>query len=218
VTKAVLTINSRNYGAWSMRTWLLCRLSKIDFDVRVVAADDPSSRAELLQLSPSFLVPFLEIDGFQVWDTLAIAEVLHECNPAGGLLPAELPARAHCRSICGELHSGFANLRSAMPMNIKRRFSEFKVWSGVEFDIGRITTIWTDCLGNYGGPWLFGPRPTVADAMFAPEVTRFRTYGVALDATCQRYADTVLGCAEVQDWINTAIEEEDMLVDLEGDF
>ena len=216
--KAVLTINSRNYGAWSMRAWLLCRLSKIEFDVEVIASDDPSSRAELLQLSPSFLVPFLKIDGLQVWDTHAIAELLHERNPACGLFPAEMPARARCRSISGEMHSGFANLRSAMPMNIKRHFPDFKVWSGVECDIARITSIWTDCLNDHGGPWLFGAHPTVADAMFAPEATRFVTYGITLEPMCERYVDTVLAWTDVQDWIQLAMEEEDMLLDPEGDF
>lgn len=215
---AVLTINSRNYGAWSMRSWLLCRLSGIDFDVAVVDADDPQTRAELLQLSPSFLVPFLEVDGFQVWDTLAIAEVLHERHPEAGLLPSETPVRAHCRSVCGELHSGFHNLRSSMPMNIKRRYTDFKVWSGVQCDIDRVTAVWADCLAAYEGPWLFGRRPTAADAMFAPECTRFRTYAVSVRAEAQHYVDTVLGCPEVQEWVAGAIEEEDMLLDLEGDF
>jgi glutathione S-transferase len=103
-------------------------------------------------------------------------------------------------------------------MNIKRSFPDFKIWSGAECDIERITTVWTDCLRTYGGPWLFGTRPTVADAMFAPEVTRFRTYGVVVDPTCRRYTDTVLACAEVQDWISLAMDEEDMLLDLAGDF
>ena len=216
--KAVLTINSRNYGAWSMRCWLMCRLSSLEFEEKIVSADDASTRAELLQLSPSFLVPSLEIGDVKVWDTLAIAEYLNETQPASPLLPEQPGARAHCRSVSAELHGGFQNLRSAMPMNIKRRHNSFKLWSGVEPDIERVTEIWRECLTRYRGPWLFGPRPTMADAMYAPECTRFRTYGKTLDTTCERYIDTVLDCPEVQEWVAKAIAEPDALVELEGEF
>jgi glutathione S-transferase len=216
--KAVLTINSCNYGAWSMRCWLLCRLSALEFEERIVSADDASSRAELLQLSPSFLVPSLEIGDVKVWDTLAIAEYLNETQPESPLLPEDPPARARCRSVSAELHGGFQNLRSALPMNIKRRHAGFKLWSGVEPDIERVTEIWRECLRCYGGPWLFGARPTMADAMYAPECTRFRTYRVTLDARCERYIDTVLDCGEVRDWVERANSEPDALLELEGEF
>jgi glutathione S-transferase len=216
--KAILTINSRNYGAWSMRCWLLCRMSSLEFEERIVSADDASTRAELLQLSPSFLVPSLEIGDVKVWDTLAIAEYLNETQPASPLLPEQPAARAHCRSVSAELHGGFQNLRSAMPMNIKRRHTGFKLWSGVEPDIERVTEIWQECLEGYRGPWLFGTRPTMADAMYAPECTRFRTYKVALGTSCERYIDTVLGCPEVQEWVETAVAEPDALMELEGEF
>ena len=119
MSKAVLTIASKNYGSWSLRGWLLCKMAGIDFEEHHVGTDDPSTRAELLLLSPSFLVPRLTHDGLRVWDTLAIVEYLHELNPEAGLLPSDRVQRAHCRSICGEMHSGFSNLRSALPMNIK---------------------------------------------------------------------------------------------------
>ena len=218
MSKAVLTINSRNYGAWSMRCWLLCRMSSLDFEERTVSADDASTRAELLQLSPSFLVPSLEIGPVKVWDTLAIAEYLNETRPESGLLPEEPVRRAHCRSISAELHGGFQNMRSAMPMNIKRRHGNFKLWTGVKPDIERLTEIWRECLHGYGGPWLFGSRPTMADAMYAPECTRFRTYEVDLDTGCDRYVETVLGCPEVREWIDRALEEPEALAELEGDF
>ena len=125
--KAVLTIASKNYGSWSLRGWLLCKMAGLDFEEKHVGTDDPSTRAELLLLSPSFLVPCLVHDGLKVWDTLAIAEYLHEIRPEAGLLPADRAQRAHCRSICGEMHSGFSNLRSALPMNVKARFPGFKV-------------------------------------------------------------------------------------------
>jgi glutathione S-transferase len=218
VPRAVLTINSRNYGAWSMRCWLLCRMSSLEFEERIVSVDDASTRAELLQLSPSFLVPSLEVGDVRIWDTLAIGEYLNETQPTSPLLPEVPPARAHCRSVSAELHGGFQNLRSAMPMNIKRRHTGFKLWSGVEPDIDRVTAIWRECLQSYGGPWLFGARPTMADAMYAPECTRFRTYHVTLDAACEQYIDTVLGCPEVREWVEEAIAEPDALMELEGEF
>src|SRR5712672_3284306 len=111
-SKATLTIASKNYGSWSLRGWLLCKMAGLEFDEQVVASDDPSARAELLLLSPSFLVPCLTHDGVKIWDTLAIAEYLNELMPDAKLMPADRAARAHCRAISGEMHSGFSNLRS----------------------------------------------------------------------------------------------------------
>ena len=151
----------------------------------VVSLDDPSTRAELLLLSPSFLVPCLTHDGVKVWDTLAIAGYLNETFPRAGMLPAERVARAHCRAICGEMHSGFYNLRSALPMNLKAHHPGFKVWAGAQADIDRVAAIWRECLEAYGGPYLFGEL-TMADAMYAPVCTRFLTYDVKLDAQVRR--------------------------------
>src|SRR6266581_2913127 len=114
MAKATLAIASRNYGSWSLRGWLLCKMAGIEFDAVPVSSDDPSTRAELLLLSPSFLVPCLTHDGVKVWDTLAIAEYVNELKPDAKLIPAERVARARCRSISGEMHSGFSNLRSAL--------------------------------------------------------------------------------------------------------
>src|SRR4051812_39925501 len=115
MARATLTINSRNYGSWSLRGWLLCSMSGIDFDVEILPSDDPSARAELLLLSSSFRVPRLVHDGNTVWDTLAIAEYLNEALPDSRLLPKDPVQRAWCRSVCGEMHSGFYNLRAALP-------------------------------------------------------------------------------------------------------
>src|SRR6185437_11625347 len=174
MSKPLLTISSKNYSTWSLRGWLLCRMAGLDFDEKVLPADDPDTRAELLLLSPSFLVPCLTDGGIKVWDTLAIAEYLHETRPDSGLLPKGLAARTHCRAVSGEMHSGFANLRSALPMNLKARYPEFKVWAGAQADIDRIVAIWRDCLKRYDGPYLFGGKPTLADAMYAPVCARFR--------------------------------------------
>jgi glutathione S-transferase len=215
---ATLTINSKNYGAWSLRGWLLCKLAGLDVEEIVMPSDDPSTRAELLLMSSSFLVPRLEHDGITVWDTLAIAEYLHERFPSAGLLPSDARARAHCRSVSGEMHSGFATLRSALPMHVKARFDGFVVWSGAQADIDRVLVIWRECLDVYGGPFLFGARPTMADAMFAPVCSRFLTYDVDLDGTCAAYRDTILTMPAMQEWLAGAESEPDDLEELEIEF
>jgi glutathione S-transferase len=218
MSKAILTLASKNYGSWSLRGWLLCKMAKLDFDEQHVSTDDPSTRAELLLLSPSFLVPCLIHNGLKVWDTLAIAEYLHEINPEAGLLPSDQAQRAHCRSICGEMHSGFANLRAALPMNIKARFPGFKSWAGARGDIDRITTIWRECLDLYGGPYLFGKTPCAADAMYAPVCSRFTTYDVRLDQTANAYCRTIMAMPLMQEWIAGAKAEPDELEELDVEF
>ena len=152
MTGTILTISSKNYSSWSLRGWLLCRMAGLDFAEEVVPPDDPANRAELLLLSPSILVPCLTHKGTRIWDTLAIAEYLNEVKPKAGLLPADRAARARCRSICGEMHSGFTNLRSALPMNLKAHRPGFKIWSGAQADIDRITAIWHECFAAHHGP------------------------------------------------------------------
>jgi glutathione S-transferase len=218
MAKAVLTINSRNYGAWSLRGWLLCKMAGLDFDAQVVSSDDPDTRAELLLLSPSFRVPCLTHDGLKIWDTLAIGEYLHELLPQAELIPAERSARAHCRSISGEMHSGFANLRSALPMNLKAHYPGYKIWPGAKPDIARIEAIWRECLATYGGPYLFGAKPCLADAMFAPVVTRFLTYDVKLDSDCAAYCASVIALPAMQEWIAAAKAEPDELEELDMEF
>ncbi len=129
MAEATLTISSRNYSSWSLRGWLLCRMAGLDFATEVLSGD-PASRAELLHLSPSFLVPRLTHGAVRVWDVLAIAAYLDEWRPQAGLLPEDRAARALCRAISGEMHGGFTNLRSALPMNLRARYADFKVWGG----------------------------------------------------------------------------------------
>ena len=217
MTKTILTISSKNYSSWSLRGWLLCKMAGLEFAEEVVPADDPANRAELLLLSPSILVPCLTHDGIRIWDTLAIAEYLNEIKPKAGLLPKDRAARARCRSICGEMHSGFSNLRSALPMNLKARRLGFKVWSGAEADIDRITTIWRECFSTYHGPYLFGAL-SVADAMYAPVVTRFLTYDVHLDDDCAAYCDRIMGLPEMVGWCEAAMKEPDELEELDMEF
>ena len=218
MAKAKLAIASKNYGSWSLRGWLLCKMSGIDFEESVVPSDDPSTRAELLLLSPSFLVPCLTHDGVKVWDTLAIAEYLSELKPESELIPTERAARARCRSVCGEMHSGFSNLRSALPMNVKARYPGFKLWHGAQADIDRVTTIWRECLAEHGGPYLFGAKPCMADAMFAPVCSRFYTYDVKLGDVEAAYCKAILAMPFMQEWIAAAKSEPEELEELDVEF
>ena len=152
MAEATLSIASKNYGSWSLRGWLLCKIAGLAFEEEIVSSDDPSTRAELLLLSPSFLVPCLTHDGLKIWDTLAIAEYLNELKPESELIPSERTDRARCRSISGEMHSGFSNLRSALPMNLKAHYPGFKAWAGAQADIDRIGAIWRECLEARRGP------------------------------------------------------------------
>src|SRR3979490_587360 len=182
--RPTLAIASKNYGSWCLRGWLLCKVAGLDFEEGQAASDDPSTRAELLLLSPSFLVPCLTHDGIKIWDTLAIAEYINEIWPNAGWLPQERAARALCRSIVGEMHSGFSNLRSALPMNLKGHYPRFKAWAGVQSDIDPVVTIWRECLSKYGGPYLFAPGVTAAAGMKATLWRCFLTYDIKLDSDC----------------------------------
>jgi len=215
--KTTLRITSKNYSSWSMRGWLLAKFAGLPFQEDIVSPDDPEARAEILLLSSSILVPSLKHGEIFVWDTLAIAEYLNEIRPAAKLLPADQAARAHCRAICGEMHSGFSALRSALPMNLKAHFPNFKVWSRAQADIQRITTIWKECLATYGGPYLFGER-TMADAMYAPVITRFITYDVKLEPICAAYSKRIMAMPEMKEWIAAAKLEPDDIEELDMDF
>ncbi len=214
---ATLTISSKNYSAWSLRGWLLCKMTGLDFVEQPVDVDDPETRQELLLLSPSVRVPRLSHNGIEVWDTLAIAGYLNEVFPDAGLYPSDPVARAVCRAVSGEIHSGFYNLRSALPMNIKARHKSFKIFSGARPDVQRVKEIWSECLNASGGPFLFG-SPTIADAMYAPVCTRFRTYAVELDEPLQAYCDTIFAWGPMQEWIEAARAEPDEVIELEVEF
>jgi glutathione S-transferase len=218
MAKMVLTISSKNYSSWSLRGWLLCKIAGLDFEERSLPIDDASARAELLLLSPSFRTPAIDHNGLHVWDTLAIAEYLAEVVPDAGILPGDLPARSHNRAVSGEMHSGFANLRSALPMNMKAHFPHFRIWSGAKPDIERVTQIFRECLGQYGGPFLFGRTPTLADAMFAPVCSRFATYNVPLDADSAAFRDHMLGWAPMLEWAEAAQLEPDEMEELDVEF
>jgi glutathione S-transferase len=218
LAKAVLTISSKNYGAWALRGWLMARLAGLEFTEKVISPDDPAMKAEILLLSPSMRVPALMNGGVEVWDTLAIGEYLNEIKPKAGLLPADVKARAHCRAICGEMHSGFGAIRSALPMNLKAHFPKFKVWSRAQADIDRVLAIWEDCFARYGGPYLFGKQPCIADAMYAPVVTRLLTYDVAIDKPSAAYCKRIMDLPAMKEWFAAAMKEPDEIDELDAEF
>jgi glutathione S-transferase len=215
---ATLLISSKNYSSWSLRGFLLTRLSGLAFEERAVDPEDPSTKAELLLQSSSIRVPCLMHEGLELWDTLAIAEYLNEIRPDAQMLPVDRVARARCRSISGEMHSGFAALRSSLPMNLRAFRPGFLVWSAAQADINRIVEIWRECLKTWKGPWLFGARPSVADAMYAPVVTRFLTYDVKIDDACRAYCDHVMNWPDMREWVTSAKQEPEEIEELEVEF
>jgi glutathione S-transferase len=218
MAEATLLISSKNYSSWSVRGYLLAKLSGIDFAEEQVSQDDPRMKEELLMRTSSILVPCLIHGTVTVWDTLAIAEYLNELFPEANMLPKEKKARAHCRSISGEMHSGFAALRSSLPMNLRFRKPGFTVWSSAQADIDRITSIWRECLTTSKGPYLFGKKPTIADAMYAPVVTRFLSYDVAVDDLCKAYGDTIMKWTPMKEWVADSRDEPQEIIELDLDF
>jgi glutathione S-transferase len=218
VRRATLALSSKNYSSWSLRGWLMARFAGLDFDEVMVSPDDADARRELLLLAPSIRVPCLSHDGATVWNTLAIASYLHEIRPDAKLVPDDRIARAHCRSVSGEMNSGFQNLRASLPMNLKAHYPKHRIWGGAKPDIERIVEIWSECLAKYGGPFLFGKARGMADAMFAPVVTRFLTYDVPLDAVCKRYCDTIMAMPEMREWLAAALAEPDDIAELDMEF
>jgi len=186
-----LYVGNRNYSSWSLRGALLVRQSGIAFREVMIPLDTEEFAAKIGAVSPTRRVPVLHVDGLVIWDTLAIAEFLHEQSPAAGLWPQDRAARARARSISAEMHSGFGDLRSSMPMDVRSRHT-VPMTPDLQADIARIDALWNDCRATYGrsGEYLFGAW-CAADAMYAPVVSRFRTYGVELSPVARRYADAV---------------------------
>jgi glutathione S-transferase len=189
--RAKLYVGNRNYSSWSIRASLLVRQSGLECDELVIPLDLRDSKARIAAVSPSGRVPVLYAEGAVVWDSLAIAEFLHELRPDAGLWPRDVGARAFARSVSAEMHAGFGALRSQMPMDMRGRHSVPRT-AELQEDIARIDALWTTCrtVHGRGGSFLFGSW-TVADAMYAPVVSRFRTYGVELSPVASAYAAAV---------------------------
>jgi glutathione S-transferase len=201
VSRPTLVIANKNYSSWSMRAWVLLRGLGIDFDEVQLKFGSDAWRDRIAQLSPTGLVPVLWLDGEPVWDTLAIAETVAERWPEKDAWPPAGRARAVARSVCAEMHSGFRAVRNAMPMNIRGCYPGKGTSPDVRRDVDRIVAIWTSCRERYGqgGELLFGGF-TIADAFYAPVVTRFVTYAVELPQAARRYADAVLQLDAVREW------------------
>lgn len=201
-----LVIGNKNYSSWSLRAWFLLREAGIEFEEQRICLDLDDTKGRIAEVSPSGRVPVLHMGDTVVWDTLAIAETVAERWPDKQLWPSDPAARAHARSISAEMHSGFAALRAQMPMNCRAMGRKVALPDDLTKDIDRIFEIWTGCYQQYGGAWLFG-RFSVADAMYAPVVLRFRTYGVNLPESAYVYAQRVLESDAVQQWLADAESE-----------
>jgi glutathione S-transferase len=203
-----LVIGNKNYSSWSMRPWLLMRQLGVEFEEVQISLRQADSMRRKLSYSPAGKVPIL-IDGeTHVWDSLAIVERLAERFPEKQVWPTNPEVRALARSVSAEMHSGFTSLRTRMPMNCRARRPEAGRGPGVQEDIDRVRAIWRECRARHGadGEFLLGEFST-ADAMFASVVSRFQTYGVALDGVEAEYARTILALPAVVDWMQAARDE-----------
>jgi len=207
-----VVIGNKNYSSWSLRGWLMARIAGLEFEEIIVPLDLPETQPTIRKHSPSGRVPVLLHRGLAVWESLAIAEYLNDLKPEAGLWPASPAARAHARSISAEMHAGFADLRNNMPMNIRTAYPGKGMTPAVRADIERITSMWRDCRKRFAGAapkdegFLFG-RFSAADAMYAPVVTRFRTYGISLDSDADAYCKAVLAYPAMKEWIDAAKNE-----------
>jgi len=207
-----LIIGNKNYSSWSFRPWIGLKASGIAFDEEVIPLYVEGSKEKILAHSPAGKVPVLIDGATHVWESLAILEYAAEKFPGAGLWPSDPAARAHARSISTEMHAGFLELRNNMPMNIRASYPGKGMTPAVRADIERITGLWRDCRKRFAGAFqkddgfLFGTFGA-ADAMYAPVVTRLRTYGVKVDSDGDAYCNAVLAHPAVKDWIDAAKHE-----------
>ena len=206
MAKLTIVLGNKNYSSWSLRAWLFLKHAGVEFEELVIALDQPDTRERIEQYSPSGRVPLLRHGELSVWDSLAICEYVAELTGKGW--PAASAARALARSVCAEMHSGFATLRALWPMNARARNRRTAVTAQLAADIERIDEIWNDCRSRFGGggSWLFGEYG-IADAMYAPVVLRFKTYGADISPTARWYMASVLEDAPLQEWLQAAAQE-----------
>jgi glutathione S-transferase len=205
----VLIIGNKTYSSWSLRAALAMELAEAPYSEVLIPLDRPDTRARILAHSPTGKVPLLQTEEGPVWDSLAIGEYLAESFPEAHLWPRGEYARAVARSVCAEMHSGFAALRTHLPMDLKRDQALAEMPAEVEADIQRICALWAECRGNFGegGPFLFG-HASLADAFFAPVAARLRSYRVALPEVAAAYVATVYQWPAFQRWLQAAQEEQ----------
>lgn len=209
-----LVIGNKAYSSWSLRAWLAMRQTDIPFvEVRIALYQD-DHRSKIERYSRAGKVPILVAGDITVWESLAICEFLAERHPERQLWPADIAARAHARAISAEMHAGFAALRSNMTMNLRRTYAGVSVTPEVKHEIARIEAMWDECLQRYGGPFLYG-NFSIADAMYAPVATRFKTYGVALSTAASGYAQRLLELPAMREWYAAAHAESEVLPQFE---
>jgi len=202
-------LGNKNYSSWSLRPWLVLKQTTVAFSEVVIPLYQPTSRETILKYSPSGRVPALRHGDITVWESLAICEYLAESFPTFDLWPKDAAPRAVARAVSAEMHAGFRALREHLPMNIRSSFPGRAITPEVQADINRVMAIWRDCRARFGdgrGPFLFG-RFTIADAMYAPIVTRFRTYRIELERDAEAYCDAIMGLPAMQEWIAAASNE-----------
>jgi glutathione S-transferase len=201
-------IGNKNYSSWSLRGWLMLKQSGARFEEVLVPLREITTRTTILRHSPSGRVPALQHGDLVIWESLAIGEYLADRFPEADLWPAAAEARAVARAVSAEMHAGFSALRGHLPMNMRSVFAGRGVTPEAQADINRITALWRDCRKRFGadGKFLFG-HPTIADAMYAPVVSRFRTYRIELEEEAQRYADAVWALPSLQEWAIAAGNE-----------
>jgi len=201
-----LLIGNKNHSSWSLRAWLALAETGIPFEETVVELYVEGSREKLLAFSPGGKVPAIKDGEITVWESLAILEYLAETSPEKQLLPADKAARAHCRSVCNEMHGGFMALRREMPMDIRATRPNLPMSQDALTNAARVDAIWMDCLQRYGGPFLFG-HFTMADAMFAPVIYRFLTYGYEPGDASRAYMKFMRLRPALQAWEKAAYAE-----------
>lgn len=206
--KPTLVIGNKNYSSWSLRPWLLMRHHGVAFDEVRLPLDTPEFASDIARWSPSGRVPVLHRGDLVVWDSLAICEYVNETFLDGRGWPADREVRATARAVSAEMHSGFQTLREALPFNCRRRAPVNAMSGEARGEIERIMRIWRECRARYGaaGPFLFGAF-TIADAMYAPVVLRFRSYVVALGAVERTYSDSMLALPALGEWLAAAEAE-----------
>lgn len=207
-----LIIGNKNYSSWSLRPWLAMTWAKIPFDEIRIPLYAPDTKAQLSQHSPSGRVPVLRHGDMVIWESLAICEYIADLFPEVKLWPENITDRAIARSVSCEMHAGFSALRQSMAMDIRSRHFEREHSPQVHADVERVCQIWRDCRTDHqhAGEFLFGAF-SIADAMFAPVVTRFVTYGVALDPVCRAYSEAILALPAMQAWQEAAIAEVEVI-------
>jgi glutathione S-transferase len=214
----VLVIGNKNYSSWSLRPWLALAVPGIPFEEIRIPLYEAASKAEILRHSAAGKVPVLKHGELVVWESLAICEYVAERFPEAQLWPADPAARAIARAASAEMHAGFIALRSNMPMNLRAHKPGRGRARGVQEDVDRVTGLWRELRGRFGagGDFLFG-RFSIADAMFAPVVSRFRTYEVPLDPVTRHYADAVWALPALQRWREAALAESERIAASEVD-